>query len=103
MEVLPVVHPPDDRLLYVIDYLVVIDQVEADPRCAFFTLVGGTRPFVFANQVWQAITHSFNVPLEAMVITVAKQEDFIVFLPDVATADQVSWRRVLSAGAPRGY
>jgi hypothetical protein len=57
--------------------------------------VGGTWPVVTADQVRQAIAHSFNVALEAMVVAAAEPEDFIVFLPDVTTANQV-----FNRGAP---
>jgi hypothetical protein len=49
--------------------------------------VGGARPVVTTDQVRQAITHSFNVTLEAMVVTIAEPEDFIVFLPNIATTN----------------
>jgi hypothetical protein len=55
MEVSPEVPPPGDRPLCVIDHSVAVDQVEADLRYALFASVGGARPLVSADQVWQAI------------------------------------------------
>jgi hypothetical protein len=61
-------------------------------RLIFATL---SSPRLVVLDPWSLLTrcgkqlHSFNVALEAMVVAAAEPEDFIVFLPDVATADRV--------------
>jgi hypothetical protein len=89
LEILPEVRPPDDRTLCVVDRSTAIDQAEADLRRTLFDSVSGARSSVTPDQVRQTITWSFTVALEVVVVAATKLEDFIVFLPDIATADQV--------------
>jgi hypothetical protein len=87
--------PPGDRPLCIIDRSAAVVQAEADLCCALFASVGGARPLISADQVRQAIAHSFNIALETMVVAATEPEDFIVFFPGVATAN-----RVFNGGAP---
>jgi hypothetical protein len=94
-EILPEARPADVRPLYVIDRSAAIDQAEAALRCALFASVGGAHPLVTPDQVRQAVAQNFNLVVESLEVVVVKPEDFIVFLPDIATTDQV-----FNGGAP---
>jgi hypothetical protein len=84
------VHP-----LCILEHMGEMDQAEANLRCAMFVNVGGARPLITVEQVWQAIASSFNIGLNSLEVVVAEPEDFTIFLHDSVTSD-----RVFNGGAP---
>jgi hypothetical protein len=94
-EILPEARPADVRPLCVVDRSAAIDQAEVALRCALFASVGGACPLVTPDQVRQAVAQNFSLAVESLEVAATEPEDFIVFLPDIATAD---W--VFNGGAP---
>jgi hypothetical protein len=62
---------------------------EANLRRALFVTIVGTRPIVTDSEVIDEVAHSFNIKTEDMKIHQTKPEDFLLFLPDEATATRV--------------
>jgi hypothetical protein len=75
--------------LYIFPRSSSIDQAEADLQRALLVTVGGNRPSVASQQVLEAMARSYNVELSLMWIWRVAREDFLLLLPDRATADQV--------------
>jgi hypothetical protein len=83
------------RPLYVIARTSNVDQAEADLQRALFVTVGGSCPPVAAQQVLEVVARCFNVEPSRMAIMATAPEDFLLVLPDRATAD-----RVLNGSSP---
>jgi hypothetical protein len=81
----PAAAPP----LCVVHRLQSFDQAEAALWSALFMSIGGARPTVLPQQVLDMVAASFNVEPSSMAISLATPEDFLLSMPDSATADMV--------------
>jgi hypothetical protein len=62
-------------------------RTEADLQRALLITVGGNRPPVTPKQVLEVVDRSYNIELSRMSAMRTALEDFLLLLPDRATAD----------------
>ncbi|RLM93384.1 hypothetical protein C2845_PM08G07180 [Panicum miliaceum] len=77
------------RELCIIDRSTSIANAEAELHRAILITVVGTRPSVFAQEALKAVAEEFALSPATLRIARSAPEDFILLLPDNATADLV--------------